>query len=154
MKAALLAALVTTAGCERRDHTTPVVYELPAGFEGWVVVELEVRSSPPLPVVGAERVIRIPASGYLATSSRAEAGILHQRYLAVDASGNRTPLVDASRDRGTGPDAATRRFASPVVCCWHAGVAGGASGTSRRFEGFHVGRGPAGEPPDWSVTAP
>ena len=145
----LLGLLAGVLGCDGRPHTTPVVYELPVDLTGWVVIEFEVPSAPPLPMIGKERVIVVPRDGYLATSSRQEFGILHLRYVAVDADGRRTPLVDASLDRETGPGAATRTYPQPVVCCSESGVGSRGTGAQRKFEGFYVGRGPAGEMPIW-----
>lgn len=138
-------------GCGK-SHTTPVVYEIPVSFSGWVVIEYEVASAPPLPKVGDELVVVVPLHGYVATSSRQELGILHERFVAVDPEGRRTPLVDASRDRVTGPDAANRTYPEPIVCCRHHGVSRFEDGPERKFAGFYVGRGPAGEPPDWPIT--
>ena len=137
-------------GCGKPD-TTPVVYEIPASFSGWVVIEYEVPSAPPLPKVGKELVVVVPPDGYLATSSRQELGILHERFVAVDAGGRRTPLVDASADRVTGPGAREQTFPDPIVCCRHHGVSQFEDGPVRKFAGFYVGRGPAGDPPDWPI---
>jgi hypothetical protein len=143
--------IVSIFGCGREARTTPVTYELPPGLSGWVAVELEVADAPPLPIVDGRRVVRFPASGRVATSSKQESGILDQVYVVVDADGRRTPLVDASMDRTTGPNASLTEFPAPVVCCWHSGVAQVQGQPTRKFEGFHVGRGPAGDPPPWPL---
>ena len=70
------AALLT--GC------TPRVYEVPAGYTGWVIVEHGVVACAPLPVEHGEVVHRVPASGALCTSDPKEGGWLrHDSYFEV-----------------------------------------------------------------------
>lgn len=126
-------------------RATPCRYDLPAGFTGWIVVRFAVEGAPPLPIEEARRVFRIPAGGYLETSSPQEAGILDHAYAYVDAAGRRTPLENLGL---RAPGAAYVAHPAVVVCGYNTGdrVVGG---ERRWYEGFYVGRGPAGDPPMW-----
>jgi hypothetical protein len=79
----LWAILISTfaAGCVR--HTTPCVYEFPDGYSGWVVIEYGKQGAPALPVVDGRRVIRLDETGYLATSTGQEFGILDDRFVYI-----------------------------------------------------------------------
>jgi hypothetical protein len=134
------------AGCHREPRVPPTSYEIPQGFSGWVTVEFSVADAAALPDDHGTRLIRIPASGALRTSSPQEIGILDNHFYFVDPAGARTPIDDAEARHGAAPDEPTRRHDHPVVLGFHTGDASGATGR-RVFERFYVGTGPAGEPP-------
>jgi hypothetical protein len=141
-------AAVALSGCLREPHTTPTVYEIPASYSGWVVVEYGQRDAPALPVEAGKRVLRISATGFLATSSPQESGIVHQEFYRIDAGGHRTQLEDVSLRQDVGPKAAEMSFPDVVVCCFQTGDRT-EQGRRRTFDGFYVGHGPSGYEVPW-----
>lgn len=143
----IVAACAALIGCRpmREHHVPPTRYDLPAGFDGWVIVEYGVVGAPPLPVEHGTRVMTIPAGGRLVTSTPQERGIIHNRFFFVAADGTRTPIVDADP---IAPNAGYRAHPEPVISGFNTGTRRDGERT-RTFEGFHVGRGPAGDPPPW-----
>jgi hypothetical protein len=71
----------------------PVLFELPADCKGWVIVRLEDPGCPPLGTRSVFRVVSVPNSGKVCTSSRE---ILNRpayvRFEYVHADGKRTSL--------------------------------------------------------------
>jgi hypothetical protein len=152
---AVIAALVLLVGCGPEKHTTPTVYEIPASVSGWIVVQFNESTAPALPMIGGKRVVRIPPSGFLATSSPQETGIIDRKFYQIAADGTRTTLDDiSSRYHQAGEseqDDAQKTSPTIFVCCTHTGDST-AHGNHRYFEGFYVGHGPAGNPPDWPTS--
>ena len=145
----IVAITLALAGCDIDDHATAAVFEVPASYSGWVVVEYSDNASPSLPTVAGNRVLRIPPSGFLTTSSTQEVGTQHWEFYQVAADGTRVPLEDVSVRWDVGPKAAEMRFGVDVVCCFHTGESM-AEGGHRVFDTFYVGRGPAGyDLPPW-----
>ena len=70
----------------------PMRYELPPGFQGWVVVKYEDRACPPLPTVGMYLVVTVPPDGRVCTSSSKPEGWVYLNIGRLDASGVRTRL--------------------------------------------------------------
>jgi hypothetical protein len=145
MKAHLVLLLVLIA-CDRRPRAMPAIYEIPYDFVGWVTVEYAVPDAPALPEQRGARVIRVPGSGRLRTSSRQELGVVSNRFYFVDGAGTRTPIDDPEAGPGAAPDEAARPHDHPVVLGFETGVATDAAGR-RVFERFYVGPGPVGAPP-------
>jgi hypothetical protein len=93
----LVVALVSLVGVAAvalylLDIQRPVVWEIAAGYHGWVVLSYDDPSCPALPTVGLYQVIPIPSSGRACTSSSLPPGLRYTRYEYVDAAGNRTEL--------------------------------------------------------------
>lgn len=65
-----MAALICGCGKSR----TPVDWSIPDGYEGWIKIDYNVRATPALLAVAGHRIIRVPASGYVQTSSDLESG--------------------------------------------------------------------------------
>src|SRR5438309_134376 len=82
----LAAVVVVTAACLEKTRT-PVVYEIPSGYVGWVRIDFEQPDAPALPVRSGERIIRIPTSGMLRTSSPFETGVAKDEYVAYSSRG-------------------------------------------------------------------
>jgi hypothetical protein len=148
LNARLLVTAVLLGGCVNAAHTTPTVYEIPASYTGWVIVQFDAPAAAALPVESGKRVLRIPPDGFLATSSQQETGILHQEFYQIDANGQRTQLEDVSLRQDIGPRASEMTFPEVVVCCLHTGDRT-EDGHREMFEGFYVGRGPSGADPPW-----
>ena len=70
----------------------PVRYELAPGYRGWVMVEHENPSCPPLVVKGLYLLIPVPPSGRACTSSPAPKGWRYFRYQYVTVDGQRTTI--------------------------------------------------------------
>jgi hypothetical protein len=157
----LLAPLVVTSlallqgACieckERRmPKVTPSIYLIPEGFTGWVTIEYEVADAPPLPFEDGHRLFIIPRSGRLETSSPQELGrIVRERYYYVHADGRRTPIRKPESEYGASGDVAAEVHPAPVILASGVGSSTGASGR-HVYEQFHVGRGPAADPPGWT----
>ncbi len=81
-------------GCQNQDRN-PFIFEIPAGYKGWVSVRFFEGSCPELPVEGDKMLVKLPATGRLCTISPLGFGKAADEYYYVDASGNRT---DAAGD--------------------------------------------------------
>ncbi|HTM22398.1 MAG TPA: hypothetical protein VL172_17880 [Kofleriaceae bacterium] len=88
---------VATGGLCNRPPGPPIVYEVPDGFEGWVTIEYGVPGAPPLAREDGSDVVRVPADGKVATSSKYIGWRRGHEYWRVGAGGARTPLP-LSRD--------------------------------------------------------
>ncbi|RMG66913.1 MAG: hypothetical protein D6722_14185, partial [Bacteroidetes bacterium] len=64
---------------------------VPQGYEGWVCIRYEVPEAPPLPELDGVQQLRIPASGYLETSTALTVGWRRDRYFWYDQAGQ-TPI--------------------------------------------------------------
>lgn len=67
----------------------PILWELTAGYQGWVVVEYENPACPPPANTGLYIVISFDASGRACTSGVPPRGWRYERYEYVRASGER-----------------------------------------------------------------
>jgi len=91
----LLMSVLGVLACQREDRD-PFVFEVPAGYKGWVSVEFFVDrpDCPALPVQGGLQVIRVPQNGRLCTISALGFGDAKDEYYFVDAAGQRTDAHD------------------------------------------------------------
>lgn len=62
----------------------PERWEFPAELRGWVVVQYNNASCPPLSGDGIYLVVSVPISGFLCTSSDPPQGWVYARYTSVD----------------------------------------------------------------------
>lgn len=124
------------------------MYLIADGFTGWVTVEYAVKGAPPLPVKDGKRIITVPKSGIVRTSSPQEFGVINLRFYYVDGEAKRAPIAWPASKHGADPNAASQRHPAAVVLGFTTGDAKLETGV-HVFERFYVGRGPAPEPPDW-----
>jgi hypothetical protein len=130
-------------------RVTPCIYLIPEGFTGWVTIELAVAGAPPLSREGGARLIAVPPSGRLKTSSPQELGIIDDHeFWFVDAHGVRTRIDHPETHHGADPNAAWKAYRHPVVLSFCTGEALDTDGR-HVFERFYIGAGPAGDPPGW-----
>jgi hypothetical protein len=96
---------------------------IPEGYTGWVRIEFEVQDAPPLPMDGAQYVLKIPSDGVLRTSSVEQYGWAKDHYYYYSAQ-----EVRALPDSG------------PAELIWGK-INGEESGVSgkRKYEAFFVG---------------
>lgn len=94
-----LSALLLT-GCTTGLQRTPDLFLIPQGYTGWVLVEYEVKDAPPLELRDGYRVLPVPSSGILKTSSGQQQGWARDVYKFVDASGNLTDLPQTGWGKG------------------------------------------------------
>ena len=80
-------AVFLFAGACLRPKRTPVIYEIPRGYVGWVRIEFDQPDAPKLSVREGSVVIRVPLSGTVRTSSAFEVGWARDRYLAYSDQG-------------------------------------------------------------------
>ncbi|MES1240048.1 MAG: hypothetical protein ABUT39_00375 [Acidobacteriota bacterium] len=78
-----------TAGCQNPQRP-PFIFEIPAGYKGWVSVQFFRPDCPEVPLEGEKVVVKIPANGSLCTGTPLGFGEVRDEYYYVDASGNRT----------------------------------------------------------------
>lgn len=145
--AILLALVACPVACHKdTKQTLPAIFEVPAGFTGWAIVEYQVPNAPALPDDGGTRVARVPQAGLLKTSSSQEIGTVKNQFFFVDAAGKRTPIDDIEMRPDAPPDGAARSHDHPVILGFRTGEI--MTDTGRRvYEYFYVGPGPAGAPP-------
>jgi hypothetical protein len=89
-----LGVVLVVGGCQN-ENRPPFIYEIPAGYKGWVSVQFFRPDCPPLASEGEKLLVRLPADGRLCTGSPMGFGDAADEYYYVDASGNRT---DAKSD--------------------------------------------------------
>lgn len=127
-------AVLLSLACARPE---PLTYAIPAGFDGWVDVELSVSGVAVAPLVAGERVVAIGAEG----SARTGSGLGSGGIRCVASEGSPLPVLE---DQGVGYDEAwTVTRPSPFVCCRTNRSERRAGEAERTFERFYVGRGPA-----------
>lgn len=90
----LAVAALGLLGCNNETRK-PFIFEIPAGYKGWVSVRFFKPDCPELPVEGEKPVVKIPADGRMCTISPLGFGKAADEYYYVDASGVRT---DAKAD--------------------------------------------------------
>ena len=93
MKAAILGLICGAlfSGCWQRR--TACIYELPAGYSGWVLIEYERPDSPPLTKKGGKLIFPIGSDGRLATSSSPEFGVATDEYYFVGIAHTKIPIT-------------------------------------------------------------
>lgn len=85
-------AIVTMSG-------RPILYEIPADYRGWLVIEYANRACAPLPSRGIMQVAAFPASGHLCTSSpQPLPDSFRQSVYQYGAAGSRKRLAACDRD--------------------------------------------------------
>ena len=70
----------------------PISWRFPQGYRGWIVMEFQNSSCPPLAKEGVYLVIPISASGRGCTSSPIPEGWRYVRYESTNSRGERTKL--------------------------------------------------------------
>jgi len=70
----------------------PELYEFQPGYRGWVIIQYEVPSCPPLEERGRTVVYKVPPSGCLCTSSPTHEGVHTMKYEYVNPNGTRTKI--------------------------------------------------------------
>jgi hypothetical protein len=121
---ALLTSLALWGGMSTRNSThRSSRFLIPEGYTGWIRIEFEVQSAPPLSMEGSQYVFKIPSDGLLRTSSAEQYGWAKDHYYYYSAQG-----VHALPDSG------------PAGLIWGKinGEESGASG-KRKYEEFFVG---------------
>lgn len=93
----LAICFLVLAGCEAiwtllRDDRRPHRYLIPEGFVGWVRIDYEIEGTSELPIKDGFRVYRVPATGYLETSSQHEEGWASDEYYYIHADGKLEPI--------------------------------------------------------------
>lgn len=124
MRTIYLVPLLLLMGCGGKDRT-PCVYEMPADFRGWVIIEYSRSDGSPIPVESGKRVFRIPASGYLCTSSPMEGGSAKDEWYLVGES--RKEIHHTMRGGGG------------LVWAGHTGFVEKSGQPAREYEEFFVG---------------
>lgn len=61
--------LLTSGVAQNRDSSLPYRFLIPEGYVGWVRVDFDVASAPPLPIEEGYRIFKFTESGRLQTSS-------------------------------------------------------------------------------------
>lgn len=115
---AVFLSVVVQLSCESKPRE---VYEIPAGYRGWVEVRAKRAGCPPLQRTPDAVIFAIPAGGVLCTSSSISAGLGREEYFYVD-NRTRSRLRDSAADQysmiwkvefygsgGAGPDLETKR---------------------------------------------
>ena len=93
MKAAILGLLCVTLLSACWQRRTACVYELPAGFSGWVLIEFERPDAPPVSKKDGKLIFRIGSDGRLATSSSPEFGVATDEYYFVGTERTKIPMT-------------------------------------------------------------
>jgi hypothetical protein len=89
----LLMPVLGVLGCQDPGRQ-PLLYEIPAGYTGWVSVQFYRPDCPALPAEGDRQLIRVPRNGQLCTSSALGFGDAKDDYFFVDEAGRRTEARD------------------------------------------------------------
>lgn len=90
----LLVSAFGILGCQN-ENRPPFVYEIPAGYKGWVSVHFYRPDCPQLATEGEKLLVKLPPNGRLCTGTPLGFGDAADEFYYVDASGNRT---DAKAD--------------------------------------------------------
>jgi hypothetical protein len=81
--------IVGVTGCENPKRP-PFIFEIPAGYKGWVSVQFFRPDCPEMATEGEKVVVKLPPNGRLCTGTPMGFGEVQDEYYYVDASGNRT----------------------------------------------------------------
>ena len=99
IKALSLLAPLLVSGCMQKRQ--PDRYLIPQGHTGWVLIEYEVKGTPPAGSENGFNLFKVPRSGRLQTSSpRMQAGWAKDEYYYVDSKGQRQPLKSTGWGKG------------------------------------------------------
>ena len=77
---------------------TPISYELPKGYTGWVTVKYEKQNAPPLEKNDGRYLIKISKDGFAETSARMEEGWAEDEYYWLD-NGKKVVLSQYTEDK-------------------------------------------------------
>lgn len=110
----VLGLVLMVGGCENPQRP-PFIYEIPAGYKGWVSVQFYRPDCPQMPIEGEKILVKLPPDGKLCTGTPLGFGDAPDEYYYVDAAGSRT---DAKADilrphvaiEGTAPKNIFERF--------------------------------------------
>jgi hypothetical protein len=112
-------------GCQERR--TPVVYEIPEGFRGWVLIQFNKPECPRLAEVEGKLVLRISKDGKSCASSAPEYGWAKDEFHFVS-------------ERGREPIRTTVQGGGGMIWSASIGECGsGAGHTAAVFSNFYVG---------------
>lgn len=78
----------------------PIRWEIPAGYQGWVVVQYGNPACPPLTEDGLYVVVTIPVSGHACTSTPPPTGWSSYRYEYVSTDGTRREVPTSGHGGG------------------------------------------------------
>jgi hypothetical protein len=67
----------------------PSLFLIPAGYVGWVRIEYQISSAPPLPREGKHQLVRLDRNGSAQTSSHLPEGWAHDQYFYESGQGRR-----------------------------------------------------------------
>jgi len=82
------------------EKRTPISYELPKDYTGWVTVKYEKKNAPLLEITNGMYHIKISSSGIAETSSQVENGAAEDEYFWMD-SNKKVILQQYSEDQKT-----------------------------------------------------
>jgi hypothetical protein len=85
----VLGVVLAVGGCENPKRP-PFIYEIPAGYKGWVSVQFFRPDCPEMATEGEKVVVKIPANGSLCTGTPMGFGDVQDEFYYVDAAGKRT----------------------------------------------------------------
>ena len=74
--------IIIFSSCQRKR--TPISYQLPKHYVGWVTIKYEKPGAPPLEMIGDNYLIKIPPNGIFETSSKLEQGAAEDEYFWQD----------------------------------------------------------------------
>jgi hypothetical protein len=74
--------LIIFSSCQKQR--TPISYELPKKYVGWVTIKYEKPGAPPLEKIGDNYLMKIPPNGIFETSSKLENGAAEDEYFWQD----------------------------------------------------------------------
>lgn len=89
----LLVIFILSCETKRRE-----VYEIPAGYRGWVEIRAERVGCPPLPVAQGATIVVVPQTGLICTSSSFPDGLGYEDYYYVNRDGERVLLRSSAAD--------------------------------------------------------
>jgi hypothetical protein len=78
----LICCILLFPSCGKKR--TPVLYELPKGFSGWVTIKFEKKNAPPFENIGGKYHVKISNEGFAETSSVIEDGWAEDEYYWMD----------------------------------------------------------------------
>lgn len=88
-------SLILFNGCEKKR--TPISYELPQKYVGWVTIKYEKPGAPPLEKIDGKYHIKINENGIAETSTKVEDGVAEDEYFRMD-NGKKIIVVQYSEN--------------------------------------------------------
>lgn len=85
-------ALVASALVALGEISRPLVWRIPASFQGWVLMRYQDPACPPLTADGIFLVVRLDPQGQGCTSTSMAFGWTYERFIYVTASGVAQPM--------------------------------------------------------------